>query len=134
MEKLNNLQNKFVFDALEMLKLIYDEYGGIGTGIAAGIALMIIFGWIPIIGPITAGMVAGILTKDDAGRGALAGFLSGVIGATIESVLLTTLGFAFLGSLGAFIGGLASLTALISLPLFGLIGGLIGGVMVRRKR
>ncbi len=46
---------------------------GLGIAVLAGSMVMLILGWLPIIGPLLTGLAAGALAKS-AGRGALAGF------------------------------------------------------------
>jgi hypothetical protein len=108
--------------------------GSIGAGVMIGFFLLLILGWIPIIGALIAGIVAGAVARG-AGRGLVAGFISGIIGVGIIVILLT----GVLSFLGGVIGGLIGIsvgTVLILLSIGGavvaMIGGLIGGALRRR--
>lgn len=119
-----------------MVSFLSDERGGMGLGVAVGFLLMILIGWIPILGPLLAGIVAGILARGGVGAGALAGFLSGIMAAIILGLLATFWGLTELGLIESLLGGLATFWAALLLSagaaLFGLIGGIIGGAMVER--
>ena len=95
---------------------------------------MIVLGWIPIIGSFFAGLVAGLIARGGPGRGALAGFLTGIIGALLIAAVLMLLGTAFLGALGFLVGlGLSIIVVLLSLfgAIIAVIGGTIGGAIRR---
>ena len=108
--------------------------GSLIVAVLVGFILMIILGWIPLIGPFIAGLVAGYIAKGGLGRGALAGFLSGIVGGIILGVIVTVLSTAALGPLGLLIGAFAGLAAIIlSLggAIIALLGGLVGGAIAK---
>ena len=57
--------------------------------------------FLPIVGHLIDGFVAGLIAKGGMGRGALAGFLAGIFGGLVFAILAT--GVA--GIAGAFLGG-----------------------------
>jgi hypothetical protein len=118
-------------------KFLSDERGGMGLGVLVGFLLMLLIGWIPVLGPLLAGVVAGILAQGGVGEGALAGFLSGIMAAIILGLLVTLWGLVNFGPLEALLGGLATFWVALLLSagaaLFGLIGGIIGGAMVEKR-
>jgi uncharacterized membrane protein YeaQ/YmgE (transglycosylase-associated protein family) len=63
------------------------DSGSLGLGVFIGFILMIILGWIPVIGAFIAGLVAGLIAKGGVIRGAKAGFLSGMMGAIVIAVM-----------------------------------------------
>lgn len=109
--------------------------------VAAGTIVMILLGWLPIGGPLLAGILAGLLTFNGIGRGALAGFLSGLIASPVISYLSELIAqsewsaFNLVKSLTLLIGfpvieSYADLVALaVYLSVFGLVGGAIGSAM-----
>jgi hypothetical protein len=46
-----------------MRQFLNDERGGMGLGVFVGFLLMLFIGWIPVLGPLLAGVVAGIWHK-----------------------------------------------------------------------
>ena len=98
---------------------------GLGSGTLVGFIVMIILGWIPIFGPLIAGFAAGLVAGGGAGRGATAGFLAGILGGIIIGTVITFLGVAFLGPIGALLGIFAGFIAIV-LSLGGAIIALIG--------
>jgi hypothetical protein len=70
---------------------------------AVGGVVTFILGWIPLIGPIPGGVVAGYLRGSDVTESTLTGLLANVL-ASIPGVLLAVL-FLFLGGLGAVMEG-----------------------------
>jgi hypothetical protein len=119
-----------------MSQFLKDERGGMGLGVFVGFLLMLLIGWIPVLGPLLAGIVAGILAGG-VGKGALAGFLSGIMAAIILGLLVAFWGLVKFGPLEALLGGLATFWVALLLSagaaLFGLIGGIIGGAMVEKR-
>jgi hypothetical protein len=118
-------------------QFLSDERGGMGLGVFSGFLLMLLIGWIPVLGPLLAGMVAGILANGGVGRGAFAGFLSGIMAAIILTLLVTLWGLLELGPLEALLGGLTTFWVALILSagaaLFGLVGGIIGGAIVGKR-
>ena len=90
---------------------------------------MVILGFVPVIGPLVAGLVAGLIAGGDVWNGGKAGFLSGLAGAVILSVL-AIIGSTFLLGIFGLIAGLGIAMTLIILALYhaalGLTGGIIG--------
>jgi len=83
--------------------------GSIRLGTFVGFLLLLLLGFIPILGAVIAGLVAGLIARG-VGRGAVAGFLAGIAGA-VALIVLLSIGGAALGAffgqagLGAIIGG-----------------------------
>ncbi|MEM1576820.1 MAG: DUF5518 domain-containing protein [Archaeoglobaceae archaeon] len=113
---------------------------GLRFGIAVGSLLMVVVGWIPIIGPVLAGITAGIVTRSGMRKGVVAGFLSGLIGILIligmafwlKSFISSFIEITPLESISKFPQSLICITIFVILletPIFGLIGGLIGGTL-----
>ncbi len=110
--------------------------------VMVGAILMAVLGEIPIVGPMIAGFVAGVMVGG-IGRGALAGFLSGTFLAVLATIILATSG-VFIGGLamgptGAAAGGLAGVVmgagffiAELYFGILGLVGGIIGGALRKR--
>ncbi len=63
------------------------KQGSFWLAVAVGFVLMVILGFVPVIGPLVAGLVAGLIAGGDVWNGGKAGFLSGLAGAVILSVL-----------------------------------------------
>jgi hypothetical protein len=130
-------ERRVYFVGVKMSKFLKDERGGMGLGVFVGFLLMLLIGWIPVLGPLLAGVVAGILAQGGVGKGALAGFLSGILAAIILGSLVAFYGLVKLGPMAALLGGLATFTAALLLSagaaFFGLIGGIIGGAMVEKR-
>lgn len=109
--------------------------GSIGVGSVVGFLLLIILGWIPILGAIIAGLVAGLIARG-ALRGLAAGFISGIIGAVIIAILFSFIGGLIAGAIGSAIGfGVGGLLILLSVggAILSGIGGLIGGLLRHRE-
>lgn len=53
-------------------------YGSVGAGILAGILLLVLFGWLGLVGWIVAGFLAGVASRGS-GRGFLSGLVAGII-------------------------------------------------------
>ena len=94
--------------------------GSITLGVFVGIIMMVIIGWIPLIGALIAGLVAGAIARG-ARRGLVVGFLSGLIGLLILIFLASAMGSAIAGAVG--IGGIILVA----------IGGLMGGAFRHRE-
>lgn len=112
--------------------------GNIGLGVFIGFLLMVLIGWIPIIGALIAGAIAGSIAKG-AGRGLITGFLSGTIGLIILAIILGMVGGlagSTLGSASAAVGagigiGVSSILFIVEIGdiIVVTIGGLIGGAL-----
>jgi hypothetical protein len=106
------------------------------AGALAGAVLLILTGWIPVIGALISGMVAGGITKG-LFRGLIAGFLAGVVGFVIVTYLFSDISLMLDGIIGAASGsGTAELIAMLeflTVP-FASLGGLIGGVVGSMKQ
>jgi|APHig6443717817_1056837.scaffolds.fasta_scaffold531500_2 hypothetical protein len=105
------------------------KQGSFWLAVAVGFVLMVILGFVPVIGPLVAGLVAGLIAGGDVWNGGKAGFLSGLAGAVILSVL-AIIGSTFLLGIFGLIAGLGIAMTLIILALYhaalGLTGGIIG--------
>ena len=104
-----------------------------------GAIAMALLGYIPVIGYILAGFLAGIIVKD-AGGGALAGFLSGTIQGVIATVFFTAMDGVWGAVFGYPPGALPSvilraasggiiIIAMLYCGILGLVGGAIGGAL-----
>lgn len=89
-----------------------------------------------LLSPLAGGFLAGILLGEGGGEGAKVGFISGIFGALLLSVIILITGTALFGAIGAVIGALIDLVIIIfatfAFGILGLIGGGIGGLF-RRK-
>jgi hypothetical protein len=110
--------------------------GSIVVGAVAGAILLVLTGWIPVIGALISGIVAGGVTKG-LFRGLIAGFLAGVVGFVIVTYLLSDISLMLDGIIGAASGsGTAEAIAMLeflTVP-FASLGGLIGGVVGSMKQ
>jgi uncharacterized membrane protein YjgN (DUF898 family) len=80
------------------------EYGSMGAGIAVGIVLLVLLGWIPFVGWIIAGFAAGLSS-----RGALRGVFSGLIsGVVVSAVLISVILFLSVGNINTIFGYLGN--------------------------
>ena len=61
--------------------------GSFWLAVFVGFVLMVVLGFVPVIGPLVAGLVAGLIAGGGVWNGGKAGFLSGLLGAVILSVL-----------------------------------------------
>jgi hypothetical protein len=108
-------------------------------GVLVGIIAMSFLGFIPLFGPPLAGFIAGLIVRG-AGKGALAGFLSGSFGGILALLILPGLG----GLVGTFSGGLFGgvlggtvgtilgggiFISTLYFGLLGLVGGALGGLV-----
>ncbi len=104
-------------------------------GVLVGIIAMSFLGFIPLFGPPLAGFIAGLIVRG-AGKGALAGFLSGSFGGILALLILpglgglvgTVSGGLFGGVLGGTVGTILGGGIFISTLYFGLLG-LVGGAL-----
>ncbi|MCL5239453.1 MAG: DUF5518 domain-containing protein [Candidatus Marsarchaeota archaeon] len=86
---------------------------GLELGIVTGIMLTVFIGWIPIVGPIVSGFIAGLHTKDNR-EGAMAGFISGAVGSILVAwVLFVVLVEFFVQGVGSFAGIINSTISLL---------------------
>ncbi len=60
---------------------------GFELGVIAGLLLVVLIGWIPVVGPFLAGFVSGLHTKHER-EGAAVGFVSGALGSVIIAWML----------------------------------------------
>ncbi|MEI7432633.1 MAG: DUF5518 domain-containing protein [Methanomicrobiales archaeon] len=106
--------------------------GSFWLAVAIGFVLMVVLGFVPVVGPLVAGLVAGLIAGGGVWNGGKAGFLSGLFGAVILSVLVIA-GSTFLLGIFGLVAGLGIAVTLIILALYhavlGLIGGCIGGLL-----
>lgn len=108
--------------------------GSIGAGVVVGFFLLLIIGWIPIIGALISGIAAGA-TARGALRGMATGFIAGIIGAIAIGILLTTVGTSIGGIIGGIIGmGIGTVLLLLSIggAILSMMGGFIGGALRSR--
>ena len=108
--------------------------GSIIVGTVAGAVVLVLLGWLPVLGALIAGIVAGHLAKGWL-RGAFAGLLAGILGFFVLEFVLTGIGGALAGSIGALgggvLGGIIGILEIGNVPLAA-IGGLIGGILTSR--
>jgi predicted nucleic acid-binding Zn ribbon protein len=106
------------------------------AGIIVGFFALLFLGAIPIVGPILAGLIGGIVAGGGAWRGAGVGFLSGSIGFVVLAIIIlggTSVGSgSFIETLILIFGEFLVLALLVVGLLYGLlcmIGGAIGGLI-----
>jgi len=108
--------------------------GNFWLGVIVGFIVMIVLGFLPVIGPLLGGFVAGIIARGGWWNGAKAGFVAGIFGAIVLGIILIIGATLFLGVVG-FFGGLGVTAALIAIALYsailGLVGGAIGGLIAK---
>jgi hypothetical protein len=102
--------------------------GSLAIGVSAGFVLMIILGWLPIVGPLIAGVVAGLMAEGGLRRGAVTGLLAGTFGGVALALILTSVDPATFAPLGFSVDFLGSFMLAI-LSVGGTIGALIGGAL-----
>jgi len=119
-----------------------DPSSRILAAIVGGVISFLI-GWIPVVGPIPGGAVAGYLRGDDVKESALTGLLANVL-AAVPAILLAGL-FLVLGGIGAAVDGdgTAALGIFVWLLIFagsflyffgfGALGGAIGAKLTDRR-
>ncbi len=100
--------------------------GSFWLAVAVGFVLMVILGFAPVIGPLVAGLIAGLIAGGGIWNGGKAGFMSGLLGAIILSVL-AILGSTFLLGIFGLVAGLGIAVTLIVLALYHAVLGMIGG-------
>ncbi len=109
---------------------------GYFAGIIVTFLLLLVLGWVPVVGPLIAGAVGGYVAGKGAGGGAVAGFIGGIFGGILLGVIVAVLGTAFLGPLGAFLGLLAGGVVALKLivpAILAAVGDLIGGALRGKK-
>ncbi len=122
-------------------KLVCENMGFIFAALI-GFIVMMVLQPLPILGPIIGGIVAGAFLHHGTGSGAVVGFIAGIFGALVLTILLLTIGFlsGIFGQipiLGALVGGgLGIMTIAFSLyeGVLGAIGGAIGGVISENRK
>jgi len=102
--------------------------GSFWLAVAIGFILMVVLGFVPVIGPLVAGLVAGLIAGGGAWNGGKAGFLSGLLGAVILSGL-AIVGSTFLLGIFGLVAGLGIAVTLIILALYHAVLGFIGGFL-----
>ena len=106
--------------------------GSFWLAVIIGFILMVVLGFVPVIGALVAGLVAGLIAGGGIWNGGKAGFFAGLLGAIIMSVIVI-LGGTFLLGIFGFISGLGISLVLIILALYhavlGFIGGCAGGLL-----
>ncbi|MDP7976402.1 MAG: hypothetical protein ACP5T5_01765 [Thermoprotei archaeon] len=114
--------------------------GSVVLGSVVGFLLIIVIGWVPFIGALIAGFVAGLIARG-AWRGFIAGLGASLIGFVIITLAFALAGGAIAGFVGAFTFGLMGLgisvfLAIISLAgiLLAAIGGALGGLAAQSTR
>jgi len=107
--------------------------GSFWTGAIAGFFLMVLIGGaLPVLGPITGGLVAGLIAKGGIWNGAKAGFTAGIFGAIVVIIIGLVVGtlamglFGFLLALGI---GVILIATTLYYALLGFVGGAIGGLI-----
>jgi hypothetical protein len=108
--------------------------GNFWLGVIVGFIVMIVLSFLPVIGALLGGFVAGIIARGGWWNGAKAGFVAGIFGAIVLGIILIVGSTLFLGVVG-FFGGLGVTVALIAIALYsailGLVGGAIGGLIAK---
>ncbi len=114
------------------------------VAIAAGFGLSIVLAWLPLLGPLIAGTVAGMMMDGGPRKGAVAGFLGGLIAMLVLSIAFFGFGqvigsLVSNGSLAISQGlGIGLSLAFIILDLSSLIlitiGGFLGGTLTYENR
>jgi hypothetical protein len=108
--------------------------GSFWIGVAIGFVVMVLLNSLPVIGPLIGGFIAGIIARGGMWNGAKAGFLAGIFGAVIISVILIIGGSLLLGVPGFITAlGVSFIIVLAALyfGIIGLIGGLVAGALVK---
>ena len=112
------------------------DEGSLGLGVIVGIILIVIIGWVPILGALIAGMVAGAIARGPA-RGLVAGFVAGLIGLLALAFLFTYSGGAVWTIFKNVLLGFNISITLAVLEASGLIlislGGIVGGALMPQK-
>lgn len=113
--------------------------GSMSLGVFIGFILMVIIGWIPVLGALVAGIIAGAIARGP-GRGIATGFFAGILGLIILAIFFFGFGSTNTGTLGTQISsvvGLSIHTLLVVLSVGGIIlitiGGLIGGALAPQE-
>ena len=92
--------------------------------------ILILSPFLPVLGPLIGGFVAGIMARGGFWNGAKAGAVAGMFGALVVSIALILGGTLLLGGLGflASLGiGILLLAASLYTAILGFLGGGIGG-------
>jgi hypothetical protein len=102
------------------------------AALAGFIIMVLLGGFLPVLGPIVGGVVAGLIAKGGMWNGAKAGFVAGIFGALVTGIIALVIGTMALGLLG-FLAAMGIGLVLVILALYfavlGLAGGAVGGLI-----
>ncbi len=115
-----------------IIDLMVGKHGNIGLGFLVGIFLIIVIGWIPILGAFVAGLAGGWIARGGR-RGLAVGFVAGLVGLILITTLLAGLGAALYGHIGEIIGGVVGVVLSAGSLFMASLGGLVGGLANRRR-
>ncbi len=121
------------------MRVIMAKNGSLLLGFAASLVIMILTGWIPIIGALLAGFIGGILAGSKI-RGIIAGAAGALIGAVIFVMfisaiiigakwILSLFGIIFIRSAHVFGITHFAIALIVAYALMGAVGGLMGGMV-----
>lgn len=121
------------------MRVIMEKNGSLPLGFAASLVIMVLTGWIPIIGALLAGFIGGILAGSKI-RGIMVGAAGALIGAVIFVMfisaiiigakwILSLFGIIFVRSAHVFGITHFAIALIAAYTLVGAIGGLIGGMV-----
>jgi len=100
--------------------------------VIAGALIMIAMGWLPLGGPLIAGMVTGLLTLRDTVRSGIAGAIAAVIAIAVYKVGIIPVAFASVLTPGETVlpgpEGVEYVASLFTI-LFATVGGALGGAI-----
>lgn len=123
---------KFFKGRMELIiDLMVGSRGNIGLGFLIGIILIIVIGWIPILGAFVAGLAGGWVARGSM-RGLAVGFVSGIVGLVLITTVLTGLGAAIYGHIGEIVGGVVGVVLSAGSVFMASVGGLVGGLANHR--
>lgn len=104
------------------------------NGFVAGFLFMVIFGWLPVGGPILSGFIAGVLTGNGIKRRALTSLLGGGLGTLFIVIFLDKIGYWTLSPLALLlgVGGVESAFLALNGPFLCILGGVLAGSSSRQ--
>ncbi len=111
--------------------------GSVALGSIVGFLLMLVIGWVPFVGALIAGFVAGLIAKGP-GRGFAAGLGASIIGLAMITLAFALAGTFLAGLVGTLTFGLLGLGISVFLGIMWLggiilaaVGGALGGLVAR---
>ena len=116
---------------------------GVGLGALVGIVVILLLGWVPLIGPLIAGYIAGLHAKHR-NQGAEIGFAIGAVGALImtwlfyiapSQVFVITEGplSGWVGTAFTYYYSLGPLVLISATVIMAIIGGALGGIASEKR-